>query len=87
MQEESRRAGDRRGNGTQKELVLLISSTLGKVHVASLEARKAATEQFLHTEKALLVDREGHLRGVYNTTLPHNIKKLIAELAQLLDRE
>ena len=33
-----------------------------------LEAGKAATEQFLHTEKALLVDREGRLRGVYNAT-------------------
>lgn len=27
-----------------------------------LEAEKAASEQFLHTGKALLVDREGHLR-------------------------
>ncbi len=52
-----------------------------------LEAGRAATEQFLHTEKALLVDREGHLRGVYNATLPHDIEKLIADLGQLLDRE
>ena len=52
-----------------------------------LEARQAATEQFLHTEKALLVDREGRLRGVYNATLPHDIEKLIADLDQLLDRD
>jgi protein SCO1/2 len=52
-----------------------------------LEAGKPASEQFLHTEKALLVDREGHLRGVYNATVPHDIEKLIADLDQLLDRD
>ena len=50
-----------------------------------LEAGKAATEQFLHTEKALLVDREGRLRGVYNATLPYDIDKLIADLEVLLE--
>jgi protein SCO1/2 len=43
-----------------------------------------ATEQFLHTEKVLLVDREGRLRGVYNATLPHEIDKLTADLGTLL---
>jgi protein SCO1/2 len=52
-----------------------------------LEAGKPASEQFLHTEKALLVDRDGHLRGVYNATLPRDIEKLIADLDQLLDRD
>lgn len=52
-----------------------------------LEAGKAATDQFLHTEKVLLVDREGRLRGVYNATLPHDIDKLIADLDQLLERD
>lgn len=52
-----------------------------------LEAGKAATDQFLHTEKALLVDRDGHLRGIYNATLPHDIEKLIADLDLLLDRD
>lgn len=52
-----------------------------------LDAGKAATEQFLHTEKALLVDRDGRLRGVYNATLPNDIEKLIADLDRLLDRD
>lgn len=52
-----------------------------------LEAGKPAVDQFLHTEKALLVDREGRLRGVYNATLPHDLDKLIADLGQLLDRD
>jgi protein SCO1/2 len=52
-----------------------------------LEAGKAATEQFLHTEKALLVDREGRLRGVYNATVPHDIEKLIADMDLLLERD
>lgn len=52
-----------------------------------LEPGKPAIDQFLHTEKALLVDREGHLRGVYNATLPHDIEKLIADLDVLLERD
>jgi protein SCO1 len=40
--------------------------------------------QASHTEKALLVDRRGHLRGVYNATLPHEIDKLLADLDALL---
>jgi protein SCO1/2 len=52
-----------------------------------LEAGKAATEQFLHTEKALLVDREGRLRGVYNATLPHEVDKLLTDLDLLLRRD
>ena len=51
-----------------------------------LEAGKAAVDQFLHTEKALLVDRDGHLRGVYNATLPHDIEKLLTDLDRLLER-
>jgi len=49
-----------------------------------LEAGKPATDQFLHTEKAILVDRDGHLRGVYNATLPHEIDKLLGDLELLL---
>jgi protein SCO1/2 len=49
-----------------------------------LDATKPAVEQFLHTEKALLVDREGKLRGVYNATLPHEIDKLLTDLDVLL---
>jgi protein SCO1/2 len=51
-----------------------------------LEAGKAATDQFLHTEKALLVDRDGRLRGVYNATLPHEIDKLLVDLDLLLQQ-
>lgn len=32
------------------------------------------------SEKALLVNQEGRLRGVYNATVPHDIDKLIADL-------
>jgi len=38
---------------------------------------------FLHTEKLLLVDGGGHLRGVYNGTQPHAVDQLIADLAVL----
>lgn len=49
-----------------------------------LEAAQQASGQFLHTEKVLLVDRRGRIRGVYNGTLPYEIDKLIADLDVLL---
>jgi len=38
---------------------------------------------FLHTEKVLLVDADGHIRGVYNGTQPFEIQKLIEDLNAL----
>lgn len=42
-----------------------------------------APEDFLHTEKVLLVDRHGRLRGVYNGTSRSDIRHLIADTAAL----
>lgn len=38
---------------------------------------------FLHSEKLLLVDADGHLRGVYNGTQPHAVDQLIDDLHRL----
>ncbi|MBS1566004.1 MAG: SCO family protein [Bacteroidetes bacterium] len=43
---------------------------------------KDSTE-FLHTEHVLLIDTGGHIRGVYNGTLPLEIDRLIADTRQL----
>lgn len=51
-----------------------------------LSANQPVSAQFLHTEKVLLVDRKGRLRGVYNGTLAHEIDKLLADLDALLVR-
>jgi protein SCO1/2 len=48
-----------------------------------LDKAQAAAEQFLHTEKVLLVDRNGRLRGVYNGTLPYEIDKLVTDIDTL----
>jgi len=37
----------------------------------------------LHSEKLLLVDANGQLRGIYNGTQPHAVDQLIADLATL----
>jgi protein SCO1/2 len=49
-----------------------------------LDKARPASEQFLHTEKVLLVDRAGRLRGVYNGTLSREIEKLIEDMDELL---
>ena len=43
----------------------------------------AKPNAFLHTEKLLLVDAEGHIRGIYNGTQPYEVQKLIADLREL----
>lgn len=44
---------------------------------------KDSTE-FLHTEHCVLVDKKGHLRGVYNATLKLEINRLIEDINSLL---
>jgi len=41
-------------------------------------------DAFLHTEKLVLVDQQGRLRGVYDGTLPREIELLIADAKALL---
>jgi protein SCO1 len=40
---------------------------------------------FIHTEHCLLIDRDGHIRGLYNGTLPLEIGRLIDDIKLLLD--
>lgn len=47
---------------------------------------KDSTE-FLHTEHCILVDKKGHIRGVYNATIKLEIKRLIEDIGILLNEE
>lgn len=47
---------------------------------------KDSTE-FLHTEHCILVDKKGHIRGVYNATIKLEIKRLIEDIGILLKEE
>ena len=40
---------------------------------------------FLHTEKVLLVDRDGHIRGIYTGTQPFEIQKLMEDIRALTE--
>jgi protein SCO1 len=44
---------------------------------------KKTNDEFLHTENMLLVDGEGHLRGVYNATLPAEAARVVEDIRQL----
>ncbi len=44
----------------------------------------ARPDAFLHTEKLLLVDQDGRLRGVYNGTQPFEVQKLVEDARLLL---
>lgn len=41
---------------------------------------------FIHTENFILVDTEGYIRGVYNGTLPIEIKRLMRHI-KILKKE
>lgn len=47
--------------------------------------KQALTEEdFLHTENAVLVDRNGRIRGIYNTLNKTDIQQLIGDATTLL---
>lgn len=48
-----------------------------------LDPAQPAGDQILHTEKVLLVDGEGRLRGVYNGTVPFDIERLLGDIETL----
>ena len=43
----------------------------------------AKPDAFLHTEKLLLVDAEGHIRGIYNGTQPFEVQKLLQDIKEI----
>jgi protein SCO1 len=45
------------------------------------------SNDFLHTENAVLVDRKGRIRGVYNATLALEMDKLVQHINLLLKEE
>lgn len=45
------------------------------------------SKSFLHTENAVLIDRKGRIRGVYNATLPLEMQKLTEDIQWLLSNE
>lgn len=42
-----------------------------------------STDEFLHTENMLLIDGEGHIRGIYNATLPAEASRVIEDIRVL----
>ena len=44
-------------------------------------------DDFLHTENLVLIDKNRHIRGIYNGTLRLEAKRLIADIHQLLEDE
>ena len=68
--------------GRKRDIYTLARSSFfaDDTRVGTSDADETA---FLHTEKVLLVDGDGRLRGVYNGTQPHAVDQLIADLRAL----
>jgi protein SCO1/2 len=81
-----------RGHGIQRGKWHLVTGDQTAIYTlarTSYFAEKTAgfkrgADEFLHTENMLLVDREGHLRGVYNATLPAEATRVIEDVRALL---
>jgi protein SCO1/2 len=64
--------------------VLRVARDLYFADDDGMRASLAKPDAFLHTEKLLLVDAEGHIRGVYNGTQPFEVQKLVEDVQTLL---
>ncbi len=64
--------------GSQQAIYTLARDS----YFADLEA-DLAEDHFLHTENFILVDKDRHIRGVYNGTLAFDVQRLIEDLAIL----
>jgi protein SCO1 len=43
------------------------------------------TDEFLHTERCILIDENGHIRGVYNATVALDMERIIDDIDLLLN--
>jgi protein SCO1/2 len=57
-----------------------------KSYFADTVTSSAITSQFLHTENFILVDKNRHIRGVYNGTIELEVENLIRHI-KLLEQE
>lgn len=46
---------------------------------------RSVDETFIHSEKLLLIDKEGYIRGIYDGTYPPDVERLIAEIKVLTE--
>lgn len=73
----------------------LLTGNAGKIYKLARQSYFAEEEpgynkdstEFLHTEHCILVDKKGHIRGVYNATLKLEMKRLVEDIAVLLKEE
>ncbi len=52
--------------------------------VEEAEGLSKDSSEFLHTENIVLVDRDGHLRGLYNGTIASEVPRIIDDMDALL---
>lgn len=79
-------------NGKQWHLLTGKASEIYKLARQSYFAEEELgynkdSSEFLHTEHCILVDKKGHIRGVYNATLKLEMKRLVEDIAVLLKEE
>jgi protein SCO1/2 len=47
---------------------------------------KTVTSGYAHTENLVIIDQNGHIRGVYNGTLPFDVENMISEIDALQNK-
>jgi protein SCO1 len=55
-----------------------------KSYLVSDTEGDGSTEDFVHSEKLVIVDGDGHIRGMYDGTVPGEVDLLIKDVEQLL---
>ncbi len=75
-----------RDRGVDARRWWLVTGDRRQIHSLARQsyfADEDRADDFLHTEKVLLVDGGGHLRGVYNGTQPFEIDQLASDIVRL----
>jgi len=65
--------------GSQEEIYKLAREG----YFADAASKSAITTQFLHSENFILVDKSGHIRGVYNGTIDVEVNNLVKHIEML----
>ncbi len=80
-------------NGINSEMWHLVTGDKDEIYKLARESYFAdegfgkgltSLEDFLHTEKIILIDRQKRIRGIYTGTLPMDINRLIEDIQVIL---
>lgn len=54
-----------------------------ELYLSALDSEVEIDDDFIHSEKVVLVDKEGYIRGYYSGTVPEDMNRLVLDIKRL----